>query len=114
MIFTHIYALIHNQTKVVLYVGQSLNPDRRHKVHKRKFGLADDETSLVVLRWLDIGMAHFIESQIIRAYKRKGQCPLNLSLHPTPAKQEALIWRKNRPVLVNGSWEPKRSGLQTA
>lgn len=60
------------------YVGETRNRFQRSEMHRvQKPGL-----TFRVLRGCEQGKAHLIESQVIKAYKRRGQCRFNKKSDP--------------------------------
>ena len=66
----YIYALVNRRTRHVDYVGKTIHPHKRHVVKCKPYGMA-------ILRCVSLRSALRIESQVIRAFKRRGECDKN-------------------------------------
>ena len=67
----YIYALVNRRTFRVDYVGKTIHPHTRHWDKLKSYGIS-------ILRSIQNDCALRIEAQVIRAFKRRGECRKNI------------------------------------
>ncbi len=79
----YIYGLVRKRDGKMLYVGQTYYPAKRHSGLRKS-------TGLVILRRTNRKNALRIEAQVIRAYRRQGQCEKNRRWGSTGKLKKAI------------------------
>lgn len=103
-----IYCLMVNEE--VLYVGSTKHPRERFVSHGRGCMIGRD-FSMVLLRWCPSDQAERIESQVIRAYWRRGMAELNLI---TPLSFREPLWVRIKPTAERKRGTSKSDSIRGA
>jgi hypothetical protein len=88
-----IYAVVDLVTDRCLYVGQTSNLKQRRHSHSAACKFKNLHVLFCPLRKCKREVAHIIEGQIIRAYKRKGEAELNSRLEPNQVTNHVVSHR---------------------